>query len=135
VPVRVISKKRLRTFWQSRKADSVAAEPDLSAWYKLAKNAAWTNFATLRQTFGSADQVGDCVAFDVGNNRFRLIGRVRHASGIVYVLKVMDHKEYDRRNWLDDGGCHKPPPKRRAGAVEAGVAKRPRPPKRPKKRS
>jgi mRNA interferase HigB len=113
--VRVISKKRLRGFWKGRKADTALAERDLSAWYKLASSAAWGNFSALKQTFGSADQVGDCVAFDVGNNRFRLIGRVRYATGILYVLKVMDHKEYDRRNWVDECGCHRPPPKRTAG--------------------
>jgi mRNA interferase HigB len=108
--VRIISKKRLRTFWQNRRADSRIAERDLAAWYKLVKNAAWTNYATLKATFRSADCVGDCVVFDVGNNRFRLIGRVRYARGIVYVLKVMDHGEYDKQAWVDECGCHNPPP-------------------------
>jgi mRNA interferase HigB len=112
--VRVISRRRLRQFWESRKKDSAAAERDLSAWYKLAKSAAWANFGALRQTFGSADQVGNCVVFDVGNNRFRLIGRVNYARGIVYVLRVMDHREYDMKLWVDDCGCHKPPPKKPA---------------------
>src|SRR5262245_30064583 len=52
--VRVISKRRLREFWESREADSRIAERDLSVWYKLATNAAWPNFAALKQTFGSA---------------------------------------------------------------------------------
>jgi hypothetical protein len=51
------------------------------------------------------------VVFDVGNNRFRLIGRVNYRYGIVYVLKVMDHREYDKNLWVDSCGCHKPPPK------------------------
>jgi len=110
--VRVISKRRLREFWQSRKRDSAVAERDLSTWLKLARNAQWANFGTLRQTFGSADQVGNCVVFDVGNNRFRLIGRVNYRKGIIYVLSVMDHKEYDKGSWEDDCGCHKPPPKK-----------------------
>jgi mRNA-degrading endonuclease HigB of HigAB toxin-antitoxin module len=38
-----------------------------------------------------SDQVGNCVVFDVGNNRYRLIGRVKYEQHIVYVLKVMDH--------------------------------------------
>src|ERR1700747_3011122 len=102
--MRVISRRRLREFCATRKKDAAFAERDLAAWYKLAKNARWANFATLKQTFGSADQVGNCVVFDVGNNRFRLIGRVNYAralaegagvsEGIIYVLKVMDHKEY-----------------------------------------
>lgn len=35
-----------------------------------------TIVAVPKQTFGSADQVGNCVVFDVGSNRYRLIGRV-----------------------------------------------------------
>jgi hypothetical protein len=50
--------------------------------------------------------------FDVGNNRYRLIGRLNYRAGIVYVLKVMDHKEYDKKRWVDDCGCRRPPPKR-----------------------
>jgi mRNA interferase HigB len=114
--VRIISRRRRRQFWESRKHDSEVAERNLSAWYKLAKNATWAHFGALRQTFGSADQVGNCVVFDVGNNRFRLIGRVNYAKGIIFVLRVMDHEEYDNKRWVDDCGCHKPPPKKPAAA-------------------
>jgi mRNA interferase HigB len=117
--MRVISRRRLREFWQSRKKDAATAERHLSAWYKLARHAAWGNFATLKQTFGSADQVGNCVVFDVGNNRYRLIGRVNYARGILYVLRVMDHREYDKDLWVDGCGCHKPPPKRPDAASKA----------------
>jgi mRNA interferase HigB len=112
--VRVISKRRLREFWESRKHDAAVAQHTLSTWHKLAKNADWANFAGLKQTFGSADQVGNCVVFDVGNNRFRLIGRVNYRRDIVYVLRVMDHAEYDKNLWVDDCGCYKPPPSRSA---------------------
>ena len=112
--MRVISKRRLREFWEARKHDAEVARRDLAAWYKTAKNAEWANFGALRQTFGSADQVGNCVVFDVGNNRFRLIARVNYGKGIIYVLKVMDHAEYDKKRWIDDCGCHRPPPMVRA---------------------
>ena len=113
--MRVISNRRLREFWESRGADSLSAARDLSGWRKLTENADWQNFAALWQTFQSADLVGNCVVFDVGNNRYRLIGRVNYAKGIVYVLKVMDHAQYDKGRWIDDCGCHEPPPKRQKG--------------------
>jgi mRNA interferase HigB len=116
----VISKARLRAFWQARKADSTIAERD----FKLAANAQWANFAQLKQTFGSADLVGDCVVFDVGNNRFRLIGRVNFPKGILYILKAMDHAEYDKGLWVTDCGCHEPRPKRSA-VVKKAPAKEP----------
>src|SRR4029079_2138367 len=110
--VRIISRKRLRKFSEARRGDSGTAERDLSAWYKVVQNAEWAHFGALRQTFGSADQVGNCVVFDVGHNRFRVIGRVNHKKGILYVLRVMDHREYDKDRGADACGCHKPPPKR-----------------------
>ena len=113
--VRIISNRRLREYWESRGTDSRIAERDLSVWRKLTENADWTNVGALRQTFQSADLVGNGVVFDVGNNRYRLIGRVNYARGIVYVLKVMDHAEYEKGRWIDDCGCHEPPPKRKKG--------------------
>jgi mRNA interferase HigB len=117
--VRIISRSRLRKFWESRKADSAIAERDLIAWHKVAKDADWANFGALRQTFGSADLVGNCTVFDVGNNRFRLIGRVNYSQGIIYVLRVMDHPEYDKKLWVGTCGCHKPPPEKSDAAKKA----------------
>jgi len=61
---------------------------------------------------GSADQVGNCEVFDVGSNRYRLIGRVLYPHKLS-VLRVMDHEEYDRAPWASQCGCHSPPPKSR----------------------
>lgn len=108
--MRVISKRRLREFWESRKNDRERAQRDLSAWHKIAKGADWTNFGGLKQTFGSADQVGNCVVFDMGNNRYRLIGRVNYRKHVVYVLRAMDHAEYDKKRWIETCGCYQPPP-------------------------
>jgi mRNA interferase HigB len=95
------------------------AESALLAWEKITKGATWSGWGELKQTFGSADRVGNCVVFDVGNNKFRLISRVIFAKGRVFVLRVMDHKQYDKRDpkdkskskWEDECGCHEPPPK------------------------
>jgi mRNA interferase HigB len=110
--VHVIAKSRLREFWESLKSDSEAAEHDLSAWFKITEKAHWSNFGALKQTWGSADQVGNCVVFDVGNNRLRLIGRVFYRAHTVYVLRVMDHAEYDLKRWAAQCRCHQPRPKK-----------------------
>src|SRR5438270_13292775 len=126
--MRVISRKRLWQFWKARKTDSEIAEWDLSAWYKSAKKAQWDNFGELKQTFGSADQVGNCVVFDVGNNRYRLIGRMNYRAAIIYVLNGMEHAEYDKNRWPGECGCHSPPPKkpaaRKATSPKAAAAQR-----------
>lgn len=110
--MRVISNAKLRAFWESRTEDAGQAAHDLAVWRRLAERARWANWSELKQTFGSADRVGNCTVFDVGNNRYRLIGRVMYEAGIVYVLKVMDHREYDRKPWAEECGCHEPPPRK-----------------------
>jgi mRNA interferase HigB len=108
--VRVISKSAIRDFVESRTNDGQIAERDLYAWYKLADDAEWANFGEMKQTFGSADIVGRCVVFDVGNNRYRLIARVFCESQKMYILKVMDHKEYYKNRWVEECECHSPKP-------------------------
>ena len=108
--MRIISRSRLRDFWQSRTDDRKQAERDLAAWYAVAAKGRWKNFGALRQTLGSTDKVGRCYVFDVGNNRFRLIARIFFETGTMYILKVMDHREYDRNRWPEERECHEPPP-------------------------
>lgn len=116
--MRVISRSRLRQFWEARKNDSDRAEKALLAWEKITKGASWSDWGELKRTFGSADKVGNCVVFDVGNNQFRLIARVIFEKGRVFVLKVMDHKQYEKKDpknknkskWESECGCHEPPP-------------------------
>jgi mRNA interferase HigB len=113
--LRIISNRTLREFWEPRLAVAQIAERDLTVWRKLTERSVWPTFAALRQTFPSAHKVGNCVVFDAGNNRYWVICRINHERGIVYVLKVMDHGEYDRGRWKTDCGCFDPPPRRARG--------------------
>lgn len=81
------------------------------AWFKAATAKSFTDFADLRGTFGTADQVGYCTVFDVGNNRFRVIGRVNYRMRRIYVLAMLTHSDYDGMTWVEDCGCRQPPPK------------------------
>ena len=134
--MRVISKKTLRMFWEDPKRPETTRTL-LASWYKTVVAATWHHFAELRQTFNSADQVGNCVVFNVGHNRYRVIGRVLYADdekplpGVVYVLRVMDHEEYDENRWPDQCGCHDPPPgKATAKKKKAGRRRLNQPPQR-----
>ena len=66
------------------------------------RRAKWNSFADVRQTFGSADLVGDKTVFNVGGNEFRIITFIDFESGRVYVRYVLTHKEYDQGNWKND---------------------------------
>ena len=104
----VVSLKRLREFWSIH----ANAEVPLRGWYTQTFSADWRNLNELRTLFPSADLVGNCIVFNVGGNKFRLIARVFYRSHKVYVLRVMTHVEYDRADWPTECGCYSGPPVR-----------------------
>lgn len=91
----VISRKALRTFWQVHPA----AEQPLRRWERRSKTADWSNFADVRKTFGSADQVDRFIVFNIGGNKYRLIAEVFFSERVVLVRSVLTHKDCDRDNW------------------------------------
>jgi len=124
--MRIISKSRLRAFWES--PDHEDAEGALRAWYTHVgnKTVMWQFWSDVKADFGSASLVGNCVIFNIGGNKYRLVTRILYSSQKVFVLKVMTHKEYDNNKWKDDCGCFEAPPKRKnptrkaAGRIRRG---------------
>jgi mRNA interferase HigB len=104
----VISKARLRDFWQS--PGNAASEGPLQAWHRFVETASWANWADVKAHYRTADMVGNCTVFNIGGNKFRLITRIMYDSHRVYVLKVMTHAEYSKDKWKAECGCHSPPP-------------------------
>jgi mRNA interferase HigB len=94
----VISKRRLRQFWQKHHD----AEKDLMAWYKAACKAPWTTIAEVRELFPTADQVGRCLVFNIRHNRYRLVVRMSRNWRRIWVRQVLTHKDYDKDEWKQD---------------------------------
>jgi mRNA interferase HigB len=57
------------------------------------------SFAELRETFPSADMVGDLTVFNIGGNKYRLIASIHFKRHKVYVRHVLTHAEYDQGDW------------------------------------
>ena len=93
--MRVISKRRLREFWETH-PDSKAS---LEEWYKLTRKAAWGNLAEARATFRHADSVGTCTIFNIKGNDYRLITKIDYGYQKVFVKYVLTHPEYDKGKW------------------------------------
>lgn len=108
--MRVISKARLRQFWEVPGQN--AAEGPLRAWYTHVNSptVAWHSWGNVKSEFGTASIVGNCVVFNIGGNKYRLVTRILYASQKVFILKVMTHAEYDQNKWPDECGCFAPPP-------------------------
>ena len=91
--MRVIAKKTLVTFY-GKHADAKTA---LAEWYQKAEDAEWDNFSDLKNTFHSADLVGNKrVVFNIKGNDYRLIGIVLFRIKTVYIRFIGTHQEYDK---------------------------------------
>ena len=108
--MRVISKARLKQFWESPGRED--SEGPLRSWYTHvnSKTVAWQSWGDVKADFSSASLVGNCVVFNIGGNKYRLITRILYVSQYVYILKIMTHAEYDEDKWKDECGCFAPPP-------------------------
>jgi mRNA interferase HigB len=98
--MRVISRKRLKDFWQILPA----ARTPLEQWHKVTTGAGWFHFAELRKTFNHADVATTnnghpVVVFDVGGNKYRIIAALHYDRQICYVLRVLTHKQCDTNQW------------------------------------
>lgn len=108
--MRVISKARLRQFWEQ--PGHSHAEGPLRAWYTHvdSQSVSWQSWADVKTDFATASIVGNCVVFNIGGNKYRLITRILYPSQKVFVLNVMSHDEYDEDKWKEECGCYEPRP-------------------------
>ncbi len=91
--MRVISFSMIRDF-VAKHADADVAMRD---WYKRVCKANWNSFADIKQTFNTADYVGnDRYVFDIKGNNYRIVAIVLFINKKVYMRFVGTHEEYDR---------------------------------------
>jgi mRNA interferase HigB len=69
----------------------------LNAWYKIAKNADWKNFAEVRNSWRNSDVVGPFVVFDISHNKCRLIATIKYRWRMVYIRRILSHA--DEKEW------------------------------------
>ena len=91
--MRIVAKKAIVSFY-TRHADAKVALED---WYEKTTSVEWENFAQLRKTFASADNVGNKrIVFNIKGNDYRLVAIVLFKIKMVYVRFIGTHGEYDK---------------------------------------
>jgi mRNA interferase HigB len=75
------------------------SRPSLNTWSETAIAARWKNFDDVKKTFRAADLYGDCVIFDIGGNKYRLIAKIEYEDEQISINEVMTHAEYDKDKW------------------------------------
>lgn len=91
--MRIIAKKTLVDFYTEHSDAEIALED----WYDKTEFANWDNFAQAKETFKTADYVGNKrIVFNIKGNRYRLVALVLFRIKMVYIRFVGTHKEYDK---------------------------------------
>ena len=110
---------KLRQFWETPGCED--SEGPLRAWYSHVshRSVAWHSWAEVKAEIGSASLVGNCVVFNIGGNKYRLITRILYSSQKFFVLKCMTHAEYDEDKWKTDCGCYESPPAKTGSKLKA----------------
>ena len=94
----IISRKKLRDFWK----ENEHSEQPLDNWFRTIKRFSPRSLVELRQTFPNANLYGECLIFNVGGNKFRLITKIFFREQTVLVRFVLTHREYDKDAWKTD---------------------------------
>ena len=90
--------------------DAINCHPEaagwLSQWWRLTARSRWESLRDVRQIYPNADQVGNCLVFNVRGNRYRLIVGVKYADesqrGTVWVKHFLTHADYNKGHWKRD---------------------------------
>ncbi len=90
--MRIIARKTLKEFYLIHPQ----AKGPLDSWHNDVKHAEWKTSADLKQRYSSASFLSDNrIVFNISGNKYRLLCRVRYEPGIVFILFVGTHSEYD----------------------------------------
>ena len=90
--MRVLGKEKLQAF--QRKHADVQAQVD--AWIAEAEDAEWKTPHDVVGRYPSASVIGkDRIVFNLKGNRYRLDVKISYQAGIVLVMRVGTHAEYD----------------------------------------
>lgn len=91
--MRIIARSKIVDYYNEH-ADAKTA---LEEWYTKTKNASWTCFSDIKETFNSVDAVGNQhYVFDIRGNNYRLIVVIKFTIGLVLIRFIGTHAEYDK---------------------------------------
>jgi mRNA interferase HigB len=91
----IVSHKAIRTFCEVHPQ----ARSAMDYWYRVAKQATWSSFAEVKQSFNTADFVAPHVVFDIGGNKYRLVAEINFMRRVLFIRHIMTHKEYVNGTW------------------------------------
>ena len=100
--MRVITIGTLRRFWEKHSE----SEAPLKDWYAKTEMARWRNPADVKATFPQVDSVkvrsgNNVFVFNI-TRAYRLIAAIHFDFPRVFVLRILNHRQYDRGRWKEE---------------------------------
>jgi mRNA interferase HigB len=93
--MRIIARNTLIKFWEVHPD----AEQPLKSWFDETQNALWDTPNELKKQFRNASIITKKrVVFNIKGNSYRLIVDIEYRIGIVFIIWIGTHKEYDNIN-------------------------------------
>lgn len=92
--MRIISERTIRKYYR----ENPESETALREWIRAVRIADWHSFIGLKNTFNHADIFKKCIIFDVGGNKWRIIGKVEYQRHLVFIKAILTHDEYTYKN-------------------------------------
>lgn len=93
--MRIISRKTLTDFLE-KYPDS---EQALKSWFDEARNAHWKSPNELKMQYRNASVLNKRrIVFNIKGKKYRLITDIEYRIGIVFIVWIGTHKEYDKIN-------------------------------------
>jgi mRNA interferase HigB len=93
--MRIIARNTLIKFWEVHPD----AEQPLKSWFDETQNALWDTPNQLKKQFRNASIITKKrVVFNIKGNSYRLIVDIEYRIGIVFIIWIGTHKEYDNIN-------------------------------------
>ena len=96
--MRLIAIKTLR--------EAAAKYPDVATqiedFYQVLKKANWRNLEEVKQSFSSAEAVGNFTIFNIKGSHYRLILDINYQKQLVFFKYFLIHADYDKGRWKND---------------------------------
>ena len=90
--MRIISRKRLKDFWEQ----NPSAKGNLQAWFAEARKGEWKTPHDVKARYGTASILRDGrVVFNICGNDYRMVVWINYEFEVIYIRFIGSHAEYD----------------------------------------
>lgn len=95
--MRVIAKRTLREFWDSRKFND--AKRSLEAWHEEAIKAKWSSPQDVKNQFRNVSILkNNRLIFNISSNKYRLVVADDYKRQVLFIRFIGTHTQYDQIN-------------------------------------